>query len=181
MRYVIVCNLNGDVVKYHKQLVNEIAKNFNIAKPKKQNLQPHFTLKYGFETNNIKTIEKAIKDFCARNHKASVKINGFGKFRKDVIFCKVILSKKAYAIFTELLNDLKKIPKLTWNKNDGKRLKFHATIAADCEDKYTEIQKYLKGKEKNFTTYFDNITILQQQRIVDGISIWKTFKKFQIK
>jgi len=178
MRYAIACNLNGDVVEYHKKLVSEIAKNFGVISPFKQNFEPHFTLKYGFEAIDTKEVEVIIEKFCASHKKTPVQAGGFKSFRKDVIFVEIKLSDEAHRVFLEFISELRKISWLSWEEHDGENLNFHATIAADCEKNYTEIFNFIKGKEQLFNCWFDNITIWKESGVINGVTTWDIHKTF---
>lgn len=178
MKYAIVCNLDGDFALYQKGLVREIAEKFDIVFPFKQKIEPHFTLKYSFETDSIKDVEAVIENFCTRHTQSPIKAGGFNSFRKDVIFIEIKLSDEARKVFLEFINELKKISWLDWRDNEGEKLNFHCTIATDCEKRFDEISEYLKGKEKRFDCQFDNITIIQECSIFDDVMTWETHKKF---
>lgn len=178
MRYVIACNLNGDIVEYHKKLVSEIAQNFGVIFPLKQNFEPHFTLKYGFEATDIKEVESIIEKFCASHKKTPIKAGGFKSFRNDVIFLDIKLSDEAHQVFLEFINEIKKISWLSWKEHDGENLNFHATIAADCEKNYAEILNFIEGKKQLFNCWFDNITIWKENAVIDGVTTWDIHKTF---
>ncbi len=180
MKYLIVCHLSGLVVEYHKKLVREIAENFGVILPIKQKFKPHFTLKYNFEATDIKEVETIIGKFCSTHKKTPVRAGGFNSFRKNAIFIEVKLSAEASRVFLELIDKLKKISWMSWEAYDGPDLKFHATIAADCHKNYTEILDFIKGQEKKFDCWFDNITILKASAVIDGVTTFETHKSFRI-
>lgn len=180
MKYLIVCNLRGDVVEYHKSLVLEIADNFGVQKPLKQKFDPHFTLKYGFYAENLNELESKIEKFCQSVIKTTVLVGGFGNFRKDVIFLNVQLSDEAHNIFFNFIDELQLIKWMTWESVEGKNLHFHATIASHCSEKFAEIIKFINGKDKMFNCYFDNITILKESVVIDGITTWEKYRTYEI-
>ena len=180
MRYLVVCHLNGNVVEYHKKLVREIAENFGVIFPIKQKFEPHFTLKYNFEATDIKEVETVIKKFCSTHKKTHIQAGGFKSFHKNVIFVDIKLSDKAYRAFLDLIDELRKILWMSWEEYDSPDFKFHATIASDCKKNYTEILEFIKGKENFFECWFDNITILKADAVIDGVTTFETYKTFPI-
>ncbi len=181
MRYAMYCALRGDVKKFQKKLVNDISKKFNLTFTKRQAIPAHFTLKYPFETKKIKEVERVVAEFCKKHKKTPVKIKGFSSFPPNTIFLNVKLSKKAKNTFKEFIREMRKLKWMTWNQFDAENLHFHATIAEKCGEKYNKVMTFLKGKERTFNCSFDNITILRQTKVVDGIDMWKEHKKFKMK
>ncbi len=74
MRYLMFCKLKGDIEKYQRNLINMIAKQFDLKVTKEENLPTHFMLKYGFETENINELERIIEKFCETRENTSVKV-----------------------------------------------------------------------------------------------------------
>ena len=88
MQYLIVTLLKGKAKKYQQELLYLIPKKFKAKRAILRKPPAHITLKYFFETKNIKPIEDYIKEFSKTHKKSKYKLKGFGNFRKDVIFIK---------------------------------------------------------------------------------------------
>lgn len=172
-RYVIVCLFKDDILKFHEKIVDDVCNNFKV---KKQKLPAHFTIKAPFETDNIKEIENIIEKFVKNNHKQNIKIQGFNKFRTDVVFMKVIPSKEALKVHDNFINNLKKISWLKWKHHEGndKNKVFHCTIVSRLnKDKFFPIWEYVNKYTPQFETYFDNISILKWEN-----NKWETYKEY---
>jgi len=181
MRYIIHCLLKGPVEKYQHNLVNDIHQNFGLDITKEENLATHFTLKYWFETENIKEIEKIAQIFCKTHKKTPVHVGSFGNFSPKVIFINVSLSEEAKKTFFEFISELRKVTWMPWDKYDAENLHFHSTIAEECNQKFDEVWKFVQGKEKYFDCYFDNITILRLVGGSQNFGKWEIHKNFSMK
>ena len=176
------CGLSADFEKYQKTLVNEIFEKFGLEMTKKEKLHSHFTLKYLFETKNIEEVEKTLETFVSNHKKTPVGVGGFDSFYPKVIFVKVMPSNEARANFVELIKELRKIPWLAWNQCDGEDMRFHSTIAEECNEKFDGVWEFIQSKEpKHFDCFFDNITILKQASNTKLLGKWKVHNIFKMK
>ena len=73
------------------------------------------------------------------------------------------------------------IPWLSWNPYDGENLHFHATVAERCGPKLGEVREFLREREAVFPCWFDNITLLVQTGVIDGISRWAIHRRFAMR
>ncbi len=173
-RFVIVCLLKGETLKFHEKLVEDVCYKYKV---KRQKLPAHFTIKAPFETNNIEEIEKVIEKFVESKNKEKILIDGFDHFRTDVVFMKVIPSNDALKLHDDFIDELKKIPWLGWKKHEGKGKTFHCTIVTRImEDKFNPIWDYVNNYNPQFNTYFDNISILKWQDFR-----WITYREYTLK
>jgi 2'-5' RNA ligase len=181
MRLVIHCLLEGPVVEYQRDLIHAIGERFGLPFTGEQALHPHFTLRYEFETADIAPVETLIERFCETQKKTPVEVGGFGEFPPDVAFLNVHLSSEARQVFEEFLRELRGVPWLTWSPYDGENLHFHATVAERCGSKLPEVRAFLRAREQMFSCWFDNITLLVQTGVSDGISRWKIHRRFMMR
>lgn len=176
MKYLLVCSIKGEAAAYHNKLCEDITSRFSIASVYQTWPIPHITLKSGFETNDISQIENLLKDFASRNKKSRILLSGFGNFDGNVIFINSILPAEAQNTFWMLIKSLKVLDWMTWNKYDSENRHFHSTIAAfDIKEKFTSIWEYLKQFNPNFEIYFDNVTILKEEK-----GRWVLHKEFRL-
>lgn len=180
MKYILHCLLRGEIEEYHHDLVNQIAKKFNLKITKEENLKTHLTLKYPFETNNIEEIERICKEFCQAHKKTLVKLEGFGTFPSETVFINATLSKEAKETFEDLIKELRKIKWMPWNEYDAENLHFHSTIAERCGEQFPKVIDFIKGKERSFNCKFDNITILKLISGTEDFGKWKVHKIFSM-
>lgn len=173
-RYVLVCNIEGEALKFHEKLTNEVCHKFN---KRRQKLPAHFTLKAPFETNKIDAIIELLNNFSEDKVKNPIKIQGFGKFRRDVVYMDVEVSDEAKKVHDELIDELAKVSWIEFKKNEGKDRVFHCTIVSrGIQDKFNEIWEYVNKHDCNFNTYFDNISLYIWKN-----NTWVLYKKFQFK
>ena len=179
MLYILQNMLGGEVKDYQQQLVDDVADHFDVRFTKEQRMPPHFTLKYGFETGKIEEVEKVIGAFCEQYRRATLRIGGFDHFDRDVIFTKVALSKEAEHVFQELRKELLYCREIDWSPFDLEHPRFHTTIAQRCQRSFDAIMGFLKGKERQFDTVFDNITILRK-KYAKQIGGWDVHQSFEL-
>lgn len=173
-RYVLVCLVEGKAGKFHDRLVNSVCHKFN---KRRQKLPAHITLKAPFETNKIEEMEIILEDFTARRDKTSIKIQGFGKFRSDVIYMDVKVSQEAKKVHDELIEELIKIPWIEFKSNEGKNKVFHCTIVSKrIQDEFKEIWDYVNEYTCDFKLYFDNLSLYKWKD-----STWVLYRKFNFK
>ena len=177
MEYVVVYLIRGKEEKYHQKLVKEVGPKFGETYMIENPLPSHITLKYSMNLNSPKELEKVLKLFAEKHKSSKIKIDGFGNFKKFVIFLKIKLSKSSIKLQKELLKEVKKIKGVKMHDFDVK-WKPHATIAyGNTKKSFDNIWNYLKTLEKpNFELKFDNITILRKP-----IKFWKIYKTYRLR
>ncbi len=174
MRYVIVCLIRGEALKFHEKLVEEVCEKFQV---RPQKLPAHFTIKAPFKIEDANEIINLTKSFCSKQNSAPMSIKGFGYFRKNVLYMKVNMSDEGKHIVDTYMKELLKIPNLEWKANEKKEKVYHCTIVSKLEEAtfdqiYTDVNKQLC----NFDLLFDNISILKWEKYR-----WVTFKEFKLK
>ena len=181
MIYIVNCRLRNGFDAYQKKLVDEIYEKFGLNITKEENLPAHFTLKYWFETEDIKEIEEVFANFAKTHKKTPVKVGGFDNFSPKVIFLNAILSNEAKETFFMLIAELKKIKWMSWDKYDAENLHFHSTIAEECNEKFNEVWDFVQSKEPTyFDCWFDNITILKKVGGTKYFGKWEIHKTFEM-
>lgn len=175
-RYVIVCLIKGDALKFHERLVSEVCAEFNV---RPQRLPGHFTIKAPFEIEDINPVENAVEEFVHSNSKQEASVEGFGHFRNSVVFMKINMSKEGIKVHDDFIHRLRTIPNLEWKSNEGGEKVFHCTVVTRIRDyKFKEIWDYVNKYNDNasFKIYFDNITILRWNR-----DRWVTYREYNLK
>jgi len=177
MFYLLAYLLPADAQEFHDKIVKDVASKFDVRHVLDQNITPHITLKYPFETEYIKELEKFLADFCSKYDPQEIELRGFNHFDDRVIFMDVQFSDSAKKIYKDLFEKLHEFNWMQWDQWDSINMKFHSTIASDdINEKFHEIYDYLKQKKCNFDVHFDNISILKYEN-----NHWKIYKKFLIK
>lgn len=174
MRYVIVCLIKGNALKFHEKMVSEVSWKFNV---RRQRLPAHFTIKAPFETDRIGEIEKLTEDFVRGKKAEKAHINEIGHFRDNVIYMGIEMSEEALHIYNEFIEALRTQPYLEWKRNEGGEKVFHCTLATHLnENNYNDVWQYLSKYNPDFPIYFDNISILRWEK-----DRWITYKEFMLR
>lgn len=172
-KYVLVCTIEREVLTFHKELTNDICYKFN---KRPQKLPAHFTIKAPFETEKIEDMIKVLDEFSKVKNKAPIKIDGFGKFREDVVYMNIEVSSEAKKIYDELIDELTKIPWIEFKPNEGKNKVLHCTIVSRrIQDRFKEIWEYVNQYKCDFESYFDNISLYKWEN-----NTWILYKKFNL-
>jgi 2'-5' RNA ligase len=176
MKTTIVYLLKGKAKKFNEKLIKEVGEKFNERFMIENEFPSHITLKFHFETNDIRKIENFVKGFCKVHKKEKIKIKGFSNFKGFVTFLKPEFSKKALKLQKDLIENLKslRIKPCKFDKN----FKPHATITFSKTNKnFNKICRYLKTlEEPSFNLNLDNIAIFKRPR-----KKWKLHKEFKLK
>lgn len=175
MRYVLVCNINGEAAKLNAKLAADLQYKFNAGRSK---LGAHFTIKAPFETDekNITSLKNILEKFQNVFKGYEMSIDGFDKFREDVIYMAVSPSKEAKEVHDKLIDELKKLPWLEWKRNEGKDKVFHCTIVSKrVKENFKEIWDYVNRHQCNFKSNFDNITLYKWEK-----NIWVLEESYEL-
>jgi len=180
-RYILHCLLPPEIVQFHRNLVNEIAEETGLRLTQLQGLSAHFTLKYYFRTSDIQPVESAIEAFCRTAKSAPVRLEGLGNFNENVLFFDVQLSEEAKITFLGLNETLAAFKWMQWDQYDRGNIHFHMTIAEECGDKFESAFRIASARNRSFDVALDNITILRETEVRDGIDYWEIYKKLPIR
>ncbi|WP_291580953.1 2'-5' RNA ligase family protein [Clostridium sp. UBA6640] len=173
MRYVIVCTIKGPAGEFNNKLRKDIFHKFGAKSSK---LPAHFTIKAPFDYDDITELENTLENFSKTYSKAPIEIKDYNFFRKDVLYMDVKMSKEAKDTHDKLINELVKLPYLTFKSNEGKNKVFHITVASKkIYDKFESIKNYVESFPCNFQSFFDNIGIYKW---VDNT--WVLHKEYEL-
>ena len=178
--YIIPCLLKSPVQEYHQELVNVIAEQFGLTFTQRHAIPAHFTLKYHFTTAEIGQVEALLQSFSREHVRTPVTIGGFGHFLEDVVFVEVELSEAAKRALESLVSTLRRLPWMPWNQFDAENLHPHMTVAERCRARFTEVWEFVKPRERRFTAWFDNVTILKSVGERDGLDLWAIHRSFEL-
>lgn len=180
MRYIMPCLLPSPIQAYQREVVDVIAARFGLTLTQRQAIPAHFTLKYHFTTPEIGQVEALLDDFVRRQRKTPITVGGFGHFVEDVIFVDVELSPSAQGVFDALVSALRTLPWMAWDQFDAVNLRPHMTVAEQCRPRFPEVWEFLKPRERRFTAWFDNITILKKVGDTDDMDLWVVHRRFDL-
>ena len=174
------CLLPPPVQAYHKELVDLVAERFGLTFTQRQAIPAHFTLKYHFTTPEIGQMEALLDDFVRRHRRAPISVGGFGHFAEDVVFVDVQLSAEARRVLEALVSALRTLPWMSWDQFDAERLHPHMTIVERCRPRFAEICEFVETRERRFTAWLDNVTILKKMGETDGMDLWAVHRSFNL-
>ena len=174
MRYFIAYTLDGETKTAHEKLTNEIADTFDVFRLSGY-IPPHITLKYPFEAKEINDIEQILASFSLTHNRAPIKIHGFGSFDEETIFTDVLASAEAENLIQELMDALRTIPWLLFEKFDWPK-KLHSTVGRHISKEiFSTVWSFVKEKQFDFDLYIDNVSILKKE----GAG-WVMHKKYSL-
>ncbi len=160
--YLLINSLKGDIIEYHRQLVDDVVDKFDLRIEQEIKAPTHFTLKYWFTADDaeLSALKAHLTDYCRSHQPSPIRLGGFEGFPPNAVFIDVIPSESARKSFNDLMARLKPLKWMEWDDYDYPNLRFHTTIAVECNEKYDAVYEYLIGREKYFDCWFDNITII---------------------
>ena len=180
MRYIMPCLMPPSIRAYHKELVDLVAGRFGLTFTQRQAIPAHFTLKYHFTTSEIGEVEALLDDFVRRHRRRSITVGEFGHFAEDVVFVDVQLSDEARRVLEALVSALRTLPWMSWDRFDAENLHPHMTIVERCRPRFAEVWELIETRERRFTAWLDNITILKQVGEADGMDLWAVHRSFNL-
>ncbi|MVX64426.1 2'-5' RNA ligase family protein [Clostridium chromiireducens] len=175
MRYVIVCVVKGIAGDFNNNLRKELFEKF---KAKSSKLPAHFTIKAPFEyEGEITELEKVLEEFCEKEVAEEFTIDGYDYFDDRVIYMRVNMSKQAKNIHDKLIDKMREVSYIEFDKKDGKNKIFHVTLASkNLRPIYNKVWEHIQLYSCNFQCPFDNITVYNWKE-----GTWKLYKEFRLK
>ena len=126
-------------------------------------LEPHATIKYAFETNNLKGIEEYFDQVAAITKAFEIEFDSISSFEENnVIFLSIAKSEVLTKLHVKVLEDLKSKFQATQTKFEDPNLHFHTTLA--YKDITPETFKTIKVHFKN-----ENI---HQKTSIKQLGLW---------
>lgn len=176
-RYIIAAVISGVASEVHNELVNLVSTQIKLPKI---NTPSHITLKDSFYCEDTSEAESAILNTLSdkRWAKPTITLNGIENFRNEVYFIRASLNKSAFQIHKSLINHLRKISWLQWDKYDTINREFHLTITTKAnKDNRQKIEELLNKYSPEFRVELDNISILKK---IDDEKRWVIYKEFKL-
>ncbi|OPJ58596.1 2'-5' RNA ligase family protein [Clostridium chromiireducens] len=175
MRYVIVCVVKGIAGDFNNNLRKELFEKF---KAKSSKLPAHVTIKAPFEyEGEITELEKVLEEFCEKEVAEEFTIDGYDYFDDRVIYMRVNMSKQAKNIHDKLIDKMREVSYIEFDKKDGKNKIFHVTLASkNLRPIYNKVWEHIQLYSCNFQCSFDNITVYNWKE-----GTWKLYKEFRLK
>lgn len=137
---------------YVRNIQTKIYEQFGAEETLK--LEPHFTLKYKFETNDLRSAEGYFDDLLKQTKAFEVHLKGIDKFEDGdkVIFLGLEENNTLRKLHLKILEDLSQKFQVKPGEFEGEALHFHITLAyKDISDEtFHQIKDYLKNEKPDF-------------------------------
>lgn len=160
MKYAIFHVITGRPKLRLEKFKKEIEREFQLPVVRFKTF-PHVTLKYDFETNDIKPIEEVLDNFCSEHRSTEIKISGIGTFDRKVLFLKVKETPQLTKIYEDLYQRLKTVKGFTWESYEGENYKPHLTLVYKQlgENNFGQVLRYVQKKNISLSVSFDNLAV----------------------
>lgn len=168
--------IEGEAKAYHIRLSNQLAEQFNLE-PVLSRINPHFTLKTPFETENIDEVETIVETFVKREKCEPITLTGFSDFfKRNVIYMSAEAPKQTYMLIRRLQDQLRSISWLKFQSNEFPII-LHATLCytKNVQQSKRIISLLLREKPFQFNLLLDSITLLQKDE-----GKWNLVRTFRI-
>ncbi len=155
--YILVHYIDEPSKSQIQKCINQIMTDFEVFDM--TGIEPHFTLKYYFEKDNLEKIETICEEISEKLTSGEYQITNLGDFSKETIFLNLELDYKSEKVYQELFSKIKesKIPLEDHEKNG---IHFHITLAQQTKKEFSSIMNFLSHKNFRQTQKLSNLTIL---------------------
>lgn len=165
MNYRLVYLLRGESKKYAEKLIRDVAKKFKVNFVSSGKQPAHITLKYRFETENIKEVEKVVEEICNKTNSSVFEIGGIGSFNRNNLILKVKPSGEMVKFEKRLLKNLDSFRGDLYKFDNVLYKTFHVGIAHhDIKEKFDEIKDYLEKHNRKFKVKFDKVYLVRKPK-----------------
>jgi 2'-5' RNA ligase len=150
MRIGFAILLDDESHNFARKMELELCDKFNLCWGLKQS--PHVTIKSPFDTNKLEPFVKYLENLAKNCKSFDVELNGFNYFEPKVIFLNVKENPPLKKLHFKILEDMKKKFKIEPHELEGKRIKFHSTLALGdvTKAKFQKAKEYLKRYKPKF-------------------------------
>lgn len=160
MKYAIFHVIEGNEKVFLQELKDDIEEKFKLKKNDFKSF-PHLTIKYDFETEDIKLIENLLSKICEKHTSFRLSFSGVSSFGKKVVFLKTQENEHLRDLYKNLCRELKEIDWITWEKYELENYFPHFTVVYKQlnDNNSTPILNYLKQKDIKIEINFNNLAI----------------------
>ena len=142
-------------------------------------LEPHITIKYAIEVDNLEKIEKYFDELVAQTERFEVQIKGINYFESGVVFLDIVKNNLLSNLHLKILNDLAAKYSIKPSEFEGENFNFHITLAKDLDlEKFKLIKEGLKTENPNFKI---KITQLAMYLLPNQNANWFIYKAGKLK
>lgn len=135
---------------YVRTLQVKLKKLFQVKETLK--LEPHFTIKYAFETNSLDEVEKYFDEVVSQTKEFEIEVKGIDYFDNEVVILDISKNEFLSKLHLKILKDLAAKFAVKPSEFEGENFNFHITLAYKdiSEKKFQKIKGYLKTENPKF-------------------------------
>ncbi len=112
-------------------------------------LEPHFTLKYKFDTDDLTAARQYFDEVANRTKPFEVTVNGIDTFETNVVFLDITKNSIITNLHLKILADVDRRFSVAPSEFEGEGLHFHITLAyKDIDDEtFQKIKEYFETQD----------------------------------
>jgi len=169
--YSVQVRLQGYAKKYAKEVIFDVAREFDVNGVTQKRVVPHISLFGNFETLNEEKIVSEIVSVGRRYDLVFFRIKGFGNFhnkKNKVIYLDVEPSEDLKKLRRDICRSLPKYSTSYKPFNTNHNFNFHITVASkDIDYKFERIWNYIQMKRVQcINQHLLRITIIKNSEIL---------------
>lgn len=167
--FLIEIRTGGDLKEYFRDIIYELQREFGVSGAARPRAVPHITMFGPYDTNQGRTVKRALLDIFEDFDSVPYRVDGFGAFRRNrVIFARVIPSEELRELRREIVRRLRPITYNYQSHDLADWYDFHITLAyKDVGDEFRAILNYLTGEyDPSFDAYATRITSLRRRSMM---------------
>lgn len=178
--YAIIYLLPEPAWSYFIDLWSKVEDTFRLTGRSQPKTPPHITLKYQFMTADLTEVERALTEFAATTPPTPWAIRGYNRFISAdnyVIFLEIIPTPAVRVAHGGLLERLRPIPWMQWDRYDHTDLHYHATVALRglTDANFAAVWAFINAQPPpDFAPSFDSVALLKIDRDID--TVYKTYQ-----
>ena len=165
--YLVEFRFSGFAKKKIRELAYVLADNFGVRSVADRRAVPHISIAGPLSTKYEKRLVSVVVNAARLHNTARFRLDGFGSFRKDVVYVKIVPSRELDEMRREIVDILNEFCHLA--EHDYKSgWSPHATLAMkDISGKFKDVERFLKSwKIPDIEQQVLRVTILKNGRIL---------------
>jgi 2'-5' RNA ligase len=172
---MLVHLLTGEAKAYHTELSDHLASRFHVRKVS-DDIDPHFTLKAPFETEQVEEIQDIVSSFVQKEAPEAFTLGGINNFGGKVIYMDAKAPKQTHMLIQRLQDQLKAVSWLHFYPTEFP-VTLHATLCYGNNKQHgAEILAYLKKlKIPEFECTLDHVALMERH------DRWEVVERYNMK
>ncbi len=116
-------------------------------------LEPHITIKYAFDINNLNSVEKYFDELVNQTKTFELTLEGISSFEKDIVFLDVRNNSAITNLHLKILEDISQKFSVNPGEFEGEEMHFHTTLAYKdiSPETFKKIKYSLKSEQSSFS------------------------------